>query len=79
MVQLLESIGNVNHAISIVGYWIFDSNYKKALFLTQESLDLICSTSIGEKQVVTFWLVFILLDTFGHQFIFKKDKYETIK
>ena len=35
LVQLMESIGNVNHSISIVGHWIFDSNYKKALFLTQ--------------------------------------------
>ena len=33
LVQLMDSIGNVNHAISIVDYWIFDSNYRKALFL----------------------------------------------
>ena len=31
LVQLTESPGNVNHAISIVGNWIFD----KALCLTQ--------------------------------------------
>ena len=36
LVQLMESIGNVNHAISILGHWIFDSNYKKALYFTQE-------------------------------------------
>ena len=35
LVQLMDSLGNVNRAISIVGYWIFDSKYKKALFLTQ--------------------------------------------
>ena len=35
LVQLMDSLGNVNHAISIVGYWIFDSNYKKYFFLTQ--------------------------------------------
>ena len=35
LVQLMELLGNVNHAISIVGYCIFDSNYKKALCLTQ--------------------------------------------
>ena len=29
LVQLMESLGNMNHAISIVGHWIFDSNYKK--------------------------------------------------
>ena len=57
-VQLMVSIGNVNHAISIVGYWIFDYNYKKAFFLTQESLDIICSTSIGKELVATFISVF---------------------
>ena len=35
LVQLMESLGNLNHAISIVWYWIFDSNYKKALCLTK--------------------------------------------
>ena len=35
LVQLMESLGNANHATSIVGHWIFDSNYKKALCLTQ--------------------------------------------
>ena len=29
LVQLMDSLGNVNHAISIVGHYIFDSNYKK--------------------------------------------------
>ena len=54
LVQLIESLGNMNHAISIVGYWIFYSNYKKALCLTQESLDVICSPSIGEEPVANF-------------------------
>ena len=35
LVQLMESLGNVNRAISIVGYWIFYSNYKKSLCFTQ--------------------------------------------
>ena len=54
----MDSLGNVNHAISIVGHWIFDSNYKKALCLTQELLDIICSPSIGEELVATFRSVF---------------------
>ena len=33
LVQLMESLGNVNHDISISGHWIFYSNYEKALFL----------------------------------------------
>ena len=27
LVQLMDSLGNVNHDISVVGYWIFESNY----------------------------------------------------
>ena len=41
LVQLMESLVNVNHAISIVGHWIFDSKYKKPLCLIQELLDII--------------------------------------
>ena len=48
LVQLMDSLGNMSHAISIVGHWIFDSNFKKALCLTQESLDIIFSPLIGE-------------------------------
>ena len=54
----MDSLGNVNHAINIVGYFIFDSNYEKALCLTQESLGVIWYTSIGEEQVPTFQSVF---------------------
>ena len=56
--QLMDSLGNVDNAISVVGYWIFDSNHKKALCLTQELLDIICSPSIGEELVPTFRSVF---------------------
>ena len=31
LVQLMDSLGNVNHDISAVGYWIFDSDRKRAL------------------------------------------------
>ena len=48
LVKLINSLVNVNHVISIIGHWIFYSNYKKALCLTQELLDLICSPSIDE-------------------------------
>ena len=58
LVQLMDSLGNVNHANIIVGHCIFDYNYKKALFLTQVLMDLICSTSIGEEIVATFRSVF---------------------
>ena len=35
LVQLMDSLGNVNSAISVVGYWIFDSNYMKSLVLNR--------------------------------------------
>ena len=41
LVQLMDSLGNANRAISIVGHWIFYSNYKKTLCLTQEPLYII--------------------------------------
>ena len=33
--QLMDYLGNANNAISIVGYCIFDKNYKKALVLNR--------------------------------------------
>ena len=79
LVQLMDSLGNVNLSIIIVGHWIFDYNYKKALLLTQLLTDLICSPSIGEELVATFDPYFMPLDKFGHQFILEKDKHETFK
>ena len=35
LVQLIYSLRNLNHAISVVGYWIFDSNYKRAFVLNK--------------------------------------------
>ena len=54
LVQLMDSLGNVNRAIFVVGYWILDSNYEKALVLNRESFDIICAPSVGEKQLATF-------------------------
>ena len=48
LVQLMDSLVNVNHAISVVGYWIFDSNHNKALVLNRASSDMICAPSVGE-------------------------------
>ena len=33
--QLMYSLGDVNNAISVVGYWIFEANYEKALVLNR--------------------------------------------
>ena len=56
--ELMESLVNVNHDISIVGYWIFDSNYEQSLHLIRESLDLSCSPFVGEEKVVKSETVF---------------------
>ena len=36
LVQFMYSLGNVNHAISVVEYWIFESNHEKALVINRE-------------------------------------------
>ena len=54
----MDYLINMNHAVSVVGYWIFDSNYEKALVLNRESLDMICAPSVGEEQVTEFKTVF---------------------
>ena len=58
LVQLMDSLVNVNHAISGFGNWIFDSNYEKSLVLNRASLDMIWSPSVGEEQDVMFQTVF---------------------
>ena len=54
----MGSLGNLNHNIGVVLYWLFDFNYKKELFLAQESLDVKCSNFIGKELVATFRSVF---------------------
>ena len=54
LVQLMDSLGNVKNAFSVVGYWILDSNYEKSLELNRESLDIICAPYVGEKKVATY-------------------------
>ena len=56
--QLMDPLGNVNHVISVVGYWIFDSNYKRALVLNRELLDMMCALYVGEEQVADFETLF---------------------
>ena len=50
----MDSLVNVNHDISVLGYWIFDSNYEKGLVLNRESLDMICFPFVGEEQFDNF-------------------------
>ena len=43
--------GGVQHAVTIVGHYIFDSTSRHALHLTQQSLDWCCNTQLGYKGV----------------------------
>ena len=58
LVQLMDSLVNVNHANSVDGNWIFEPNYEKALVLNRASLDMICAPSVGEAQDAIFESVF---------------------
>ena len=69
LVQLMDSLVNVNHAISVVGSWIFDSNYERALVLNKASLDTICAPSVGEEQATKFEKVY-----YAVRYIFNEAK-----
>ena len=54
----MDSLENVNHAISVVGSSIFYSDYERALVLNRASLDMICAASVGEEQAAIFEKVY---------------------
>ena len=49
LIQLIDYLGNVNHAISVVGYLIFDSNHEIEPVLNRYLLDMICAPYDGEE------------------------------
>ena len=71
LVQFMYSLGNLNHAISVVGHWIFDLNFDKELILNRASLDMICAPSVGEEQNVIFEKVY-----YAVRYIFNEAKFE---
>ena len=73
LVQLMYSLGDLNHAISVVGYCIFDSNYEKALVVNRASLDIICARTVGEKQFSKFETVFTAVRYIRYAAQFKKE------
>ena len=64
LVQLMDSLGNVNHAISVVGSWIFDSNYERALVLNKASLDMICAHMLVKNKLLNLTKFIMLSDTY---------------
>ena len=71
LVQLMDSLGNVNHAINFVGNWIFDSNYEKSLVLNRSSLDMLCTPSVGEEKYAIFESVFTAV-----RYIYSRGKFK---
>ena len=69
LVQLMDSILNVNHDISVVANWIFDSNYKRALVLIKASLDIFCAPFVGEEKNAIFEKVY-----YAVRYIFNEAK-----
>ena len=54
----MDTVCNVNHAVSILDYGIFESNLKNSPMLTLDSLNLIYSLLVGEVIFVIFETVF---------------------
>ena len=49
LVQPIDTAGNVNNLVSIIGWWIYDSNYKREIHLIKGSLDMIFYQYKDEK------------------------------
>ena len=64
LVQLMDSLENVNHAISVVGSWIFQSNYERALVLNKASLDMIFAHLLVKNKLLYLKRLIMLSDTF---------------
>ena len=57
----MDSVGNMNHAVSVVEKCTFDSNYKKDLLLNIDSLNAMCSCSDEDYYFATFQVLFYAL------------------
>jgi hypothetical protein len=66
LVGLQSSDHKTDHAVSIAGKWIFDSNFEHALPLNQESLDLCCSSDSRKSTFVGVTRVFTLKPMVNH-------------
>ena len=78
LVQLMHSLINVNHTISVVGTLIFDSNYGKAIVLNRASFDIIFAPSVGEEQGAKFESVFTAVRYIYSRAQLKKDSCDVL-
>ena len=60
VVQIKDSTGNIEHCVSIVSGWIFDTNKKHAIKLSKEGLDACC---LGGATFAGFQAGFQLIHT----------------
>ena len=60
VVQLRDSAGNIEHCVSIVSGWIFDTNKEHAIKLSKEGLDACC---LGGATFAGFQAGFQLIHT----------------
>ena len=75
----MDSLGNVNYDIIIVGHWIFDYKYNKSICLTQVLMDIIFSPSIDKERFATFQSIFYAVRYIWEPIHIKKDKHDTVK
>ena len=54
LVQLMDYLINMNHAVSVVGYWITDSNFENGLILNKAYLDLMFSCTNDKYAIAEF-------------------------
>ena len=59
LVQLMDNLRNVSHAVSIFDVWIYNASDKKELPLVEELLYLTCATSEDENIATEFEKVLI--------------------
>ena len=51
MVQFLDNIVKVSHAVTIYGIWIFDANYEITLHLVKKKLNMIYALPYNDRTV----------------------------
>ena len=54
LVQLMDYLINMNHAVSVGGYWITDSNFENGLILNKAYLDLMFSCTNDKYAIAEF-------------------------
>ena len=57
LIHLKESLGRIHHCVTVVGKWIFDSNFTFSLPINKENLDYCC---INENEKSNEWLQSII-------------------